>query len=65
MKLKSLNSFTCFPDGKTPMDVAAGKEFEIEDQAYADMLVKKGHAEVVSSQKAAPAPAPAATKGDA
>lgn len=64
MKLKSTEKFVCYPDGDNPLDVDAGKEFEIEDQEYADLLIKKGHAKKAAGEKPAPVPAHVQKKGE-
>jgi hypothetical protein len=60
---------TIYPDGKTPDDVAAGFSRDLED-AYADLIVAKGHAGPVTPLPGvaapfqldlSPAPAPAIT----
>lgn len=47
--LRALETFTCFPDGDYGEErvVSKGEIFEIEDEAYAEILVLKGHAEMV------------------
>ena len=52
--LRALISFTCFPDGDAGAGrfVSKGEIFEIDDAAYAALLVTKGHAEKVGAVKA-------------
>lgn len=45
MKLVALEDFTCFPEeAGEALVVTNGQKFEIEDEAYARLLIEKGHA---------------------
>jgi hypothetical protein len=50
MKMKAKESFTWYPDGKTPSVIVEGQEFEVESQADADLLAAKKHAEKVAGE---------------
>lgn len=52
MKLKALESFTCYPEGDNESarrDFAKDQEFEVPD-SYGKILVDKGHAVAVGGK---------------
>lgn len=49
MKIRIVENFTGYPDGKTPREFAEGEVPKDLSDEYAELLVKKGHAAPITS----------------